>query len=420
MEIWIPYGDTEVCATVYDRNLLGVIKPRNKPGAKDPVAEINRALNNPIGTDKKLADLAKKGKKIAIVVDDHTRPAPSQLMLPPILERLNKAGVSDGDITVIVGGGSHRPSEKGEIKKLVGDEVLKRVKVVTHDSHAKDLVYFGDTSLGTKVYVNKTYAEADVKILTGDINFHYYGGYGGGRKSLLPAIAGYESIQHNHKMLTDPKARAGNLAGNPIQKDMMEAAKMVGVDFILNVVENAKGKIVKAFGGHYEKAFLEGVKLVDRLYKVPVKGRAKIVLVSPGGAPYDINLYQALKAVENAIDLVKPEGVIVLAAECTEGHGHDEFYRWMTECKTVAEAEARTRKRFVIGGFKAFYLLRALSRAHIILVSALPDYYARNVFRMDTAKTVDDGMSKAFKLMGRRSKVWVLPKGTATLPLVTR
>ncbi|HID91124.1 TPA: DUF2088 domain-containing protein, partial [Candidatus Bathyarchaeota archaeon] len=222
MEVWLPYGDTEVCATLDTRRLLGILRPRDAPGVDDPRAEIDRALDHPIGSER-LERIAKPGDRVSIAVDDHTRPTPSRLILPPVLERLGDVGVDERDVTVIFACGSHRPVRDDEAARILGKEVAGRLSVMSHDCRAKDLVHVGRTSLGTDVYVNRAFAEADVRILTGDVDLHYYAGYGGGRKSVLPGLAGYSSIQHNHRMLTDPNARMGRLEGNPIHEDMTEA-----------------------------------------------------------------------------------------------------------------------------------------------------------------------------------------------------
>ena len=419
VDVWLPYGKTEVCARIPTRNFLGTIEPKEKSGVPDPRVAVERALREPIGT-KQLSEIAKPGDKVAIVVDDSTRVTPSYLMVPPLLDELNKAGVKDGDVTVIFGCGTHRAVKPDEMKKLVGEETLKRVRAVNHDCNAKDQVFLGKTSFGTKVYVNKVFADADVKILVGDVDLHYYAGYGGGRKSVLPAVSSAETIQHNHAMLLHPKSRTGVLDGNPVHEDMVEAAKLAKVDFILNIVTNSKLELVQAFAGDLELAFYEGVKLVDEMYKVPIDRRADIVVVSPGGHPLDINLYQAYKGVDNALEAVKRGGVIVLVAECPEGHGHDVFHEWMTKLKNLKAMEKEVKKRFRIGGHKAYYLLKALQKVKIIFVSVMPDYYAVNLFKLKTARVVNDALRGAFDIVGKNAKVWAMPLGNLTFPFVKK
>jgi len=418
VDVWLPYDKTEVCARIPTRNFLGTIEPKEKPGVPDAKAEILRALKEPIGS-KPLSEIVKSGSKVAIVVDDATRPAPSYIIVPPLLEELNHLGVNDEDITIIFGCGTHRAVKLDEARELLGEDVVNRIKAVSHDCHAKDHVYMGTTKKhGTKVFVNKIFAEADVRILTGDIEMHYYAGFGGGRKSVLPGVSSAETIQHNHAMILHPQARTGILEGNPIHEDMVEAAKLAKVDFILNVVMNSKGEIVKAFAGDLEQAFYEGVRLVEEMCKVPIDRRADIIVVSPGGHPADIDLYQAYKAVDNALDSVKRGGVIILVAECPEGYGNEVFYEWMMKFKDAKSMEKEIKKRFVIGGHKAYYLLKTLQKAQIILVSTMPDYYAANVFRLRTARALNDALHDAFEIAGKNAKVWAIPHGHVTFPLV--
>jgi len=418
VDVWLPYGKTEVCVRVPTQNFLGLIEPKEKPGVLDARAEIERALKEPVGS-KRLSEIVKPEHKVAIVVDDATRPAPSHLMVPPILDELNMAGVKNENITIIFGCGTHKAVKNEEVVRLLDEAVLNRVKAISHDCKAEDLVYVGTTQKhGTKVYLNRIFAEADVKILTGDVCFHYYAGYGGGRKSVLPAVSGEETIKHNHAMLLHPNAKTGVLEGNPVHEDMVEAAKLAKVDFILNVVTNSKGEVVKAFAGDLEQAFYEGVKVVDEMYRIPVDRKADIVVVSPGGYPADVNLFQAYKGVDSALEVVKRGGVIVLLAECSQGHGNQVFYDWMVKFSDIKAVEREIKRNFVLGGHKAYYLLKALQNHQIILVSLMPDYYGTNIFKLKTARAVNDALNEAFKVAGKNAKVWAMPYGNFTLPEV--
>jgi len=417
VDVWLPYGKSDVCVRIPARNFLDSIEPKKVPGVEDVNAEIERALSEPIGS-KRLSEIAQPQHKVAIVVDDFTRNTPSQAMLLPVLAELNAAGVKDENVTVIFGCGTHRAVKPEEARRLLGDEVLNRVKTVSHDCNSQDLILVGKTRHRTSVRLNRVFAEADVKVLLGDVNFHYYAGYGGGRKSVMPAISCRETISHNHAMLLDANARAGVLDGNPVHEDMTEAARLAKVDFILNVVTNSKGEIVKAFAGDLEQAFLEATKRVDDLYRVTVDRRADIVVVSPGGYPADINLYQAYKALDNALEVVKRGGTIILVAECAEGHGNQVFCDWMTRLKELKKVEREVKRHFELGGHKAYYLLKALKNHQIILVSSLPDYYANSVFQLKTARAVNDALREALKNAGSQTKVWSMPQGNFTLPEV--
>jgi len=339
-------------------------------------------------------------------------------MLLPVLAELNAAGVKDENVTVIFGCGTHRAVKPEEAAELLGTEALKRVKTISHCCTATDLVYLGTTKTqGNKVLVNRAFAEADVKVLLGDVGFHYYAGYGGGRKSVLPAVCSEETVKQNHALLLHASARTGILEDNPVHQDMTEAARLAKVDFIVNIVGNKKGEIVKAFAGDLEAAFLEAVKLVDAMYRVAIDRRADIIVVSAGGHPADINLYQAYKGLDNALDAVKRGGVIILVAECPEGHGNQVFYDWMTKLADLKNAEREIKRNFVMGGHKAYYLLKALQNHQIILVSSLPDFYATSIFKLKTARAVNDALAEAFKIAGSASRVWAMPWGSYTLPV---
>jgi nickel-dependent lactate racemase len=417
VEVWLPYSDTEVVARVPDENFLGVVDGRDMEGVDDSHREIVEALDSPRG-GKRLEDSVKPGLKVAIVVDDKTRPAPNRLMLPPLLEKLNRLGVDDEAITLIIGCGAHSMRLE-DAPSVVGAEVHRRVSTVVHDCHAPDLVDIGRTSYKNDIFVNSAFAEADMRILTGDVELHYYAGYGGGRKSVLPAICGFESIQRNHRLLLHRRARTGILDGNPVHLDMVEAVRLAEVDFTLNVVLNAKRELVKAVAGDVEEVFMEGVNLVDALYKIPVTEKADIVLVSPGGYPADIDLYQAYKGIDSALNVVKDGGVIILAAECPEGHGNATFHDWMVRFKDRRSVERELRRRFVFGGHKAYYLMKALERVQIILVSTLPDYTSR-MFRLQSEKTLNKAVKTALGTVGKKAKVLAIPHATTTLPLLRK
>jgi nickel-dependent lactate racemase len=418
VDAWLPYGKTDVCVRVPTRNFLGSIEPKEKRGVTDAKAEIERALKEPLGS-KKLADIAKPESKVAVVVDDITRPAPSNVMVPPILDELFAAGVKEENVTVIFACGTHRPVTHDEAISLLGEAIVNRLKTISHDCRATDSVDVGTTrKFGTKVRLNKAFMDADLRILTGDICLHYFAGYGGGRKSILPGIASEDAVKHNHALLLDANARTGVLNENPVHEDMEEAAKLVRVDFALNVVLNSRHDVVKAFAGDVDQVFFEGVKLVDEMYRVQVDRRADIVVVSPGGNPADLNLFQAYKAVDNALQVVKRGGVIVLVAELPDGHGNQDFYDWMVKYGDLKAVEREVKRNFLVGGSKAYYYLKALQKAQIILVSSMPDYYASSVFKLKTARAVNDALNEAFNITGKNARVWTMPYGNYTLPEV--
>jgi len=415
VEISLKYGETSLNIDIPDENLLGIINPNFVKGVENSEDEVLRAILNPLGSPT-LDKIVKPGDRVSIVVDDHTRPIKSKIIVKPLLDYLNKIGIPDENITLIIGHGSHRKIREDEAESLLGKEILERVNWLPHDANSEDLVYIGETSYKTKVYINKIFYDSNVRILTGDVCLHYYAGYGGGRKSVLPAISGMETIRHNHAMLTHPKATTGNLDGNPVHLDMTEAAKMANPQFIVNIVMNHKKEVVKAFAGDLEEAFMQGVKLVDQIYKVKVDKLADIVLVSAGGYPTDIDLYQAYKAIDSALRVVKPGGVLVVAAECRDGHGHQVFYEWMKKYQTLEEIEKEIKNNFKLGGHKAYYLLKAKEKADIILISKMNPKDVKNIFRLEPAKNLDEALEMAFAKKGSNAKILVMPEAAKVLP----
>jgi nickel-dependent lactate racemase len=416
VDVWLPYGKTDVCVRVPVRNLLGSITPIQKPVVADSTAEVERAIKEPIGT-RLLSEIAKPEDKVAILVDDAVSKDLTEIMMLSVLAELNAAGVKDENVTVVFGCDTKGLVKPKEAAAFFGDELLNRVQIVTHDIKAKDLVYVGTTkSYGNKIFLNHVFAEANVKILLGEVKLHYYAGYEGGRKSVITKVSGEETVQYNSAMMLNSAAKAGVLTGNPVHEDMSEAARLAKVDFIVNIVRNSKGELVQVFAGDLDAAFLEAVKLVDEMYKVTVDRRADIVVVSAGGNFADANLDQAYIAVDNASDVVKRGGVIILVAECSEGHGNQVFYDWMSRLTDLKSTEKEIKRNFAIGGYKAYYLLKTLQSHKIILVSSLPDYYANNVFKLKTARAVNDALTEAFKIAGSTSRVWTVPFGSYTLP----
>ncbi|MDR0797362.1 MAG: nickel-dependent lactate racemase, partial [Nitrososphaerota archaeon] len=371
VDVWLPYGKTDICVRVPARNLLGSIIPVQKTGVSDPKAEIDRAIKEPIGT-KRLTEITKPENKVAIIIDDTICKNLNDAMVLSVLSELNDAGVKDENVTIIFSYETNTGTVKSnETTSDLSEEVLNRVNLVKHDIKTKDLVYVGSTkSHGNKISLNRIFAEADVRILLGEVYPHYYAGYEGGRKSVITKVSGEETIQHNSVMMLNSNAKAGILDGNPVHEDMTEAARLAKVNFIVNIVKNSKGELLQAFAGDLEAAFLEAVKLVDEIYKIKVDRRADIVVVSAGGNPLDTTLDKAYKAVDNALDVVKRGGVIILTAECTDGHGNQMFYDWMTKLTDLKSTEKELKRNFALGGHKAYYLLRTLQSHPVILVSA--------------------------------------------------
>lgn len=414
MGIELGYGKGKVKVNVPDKNLITVLAPNEVKAELTGAEEVKRAIENPIGSGR-LKDIVKKGEKVCIITSDITRPMPSKVVMPEVLSELNMGGVEDKDITVVFALGNHRAHTEEEKKYLVGEELYKRVRCV--DSDQKKVVRMGTTSLGTPVDIFEEVAKADRIICMGNIEYHYFAGYSGGAKAIMPGVSTAAAIQANHSKMVEETACAGAIKGNRVRADIDEVAIFVKIDFIVNVVLNEKKQIIKAVAGDYILAHREGCKFLDKLYKVKIKKRADIVIVSAGGYPKDINLYQAQKALDNSKHAVKTGGIIILVAACIEGLGEEVFERWMNEAKCPADMVRKIQDKFELGGHKAAAIGMVQLKTDIFLVSDMEDDFARSMFFMPF-KTVQDAVDKALKKMGSKAGVIVMPYGGSTLPCI--
>ncbi len=412
-ELKLPYGDGYLPVAVPTERLLGVVLP--KAAANGDRAEqdvVRQALARPLGTPA-LRTLVRPGQQVAIVVSDGTRPCPTDRLLPPVLEELAAAGVPDADVTVVVALGLHRAQTPAELAALVGPEVQARVQVVNHD--VEDVVLLGRTARGTPVELFRPLVEADVRICLGNLEFHYFAGFSGGAKAVLPGCASPSTIAANHGLMTRPGAATGCSAGNPVREDLEEGAAMLGVDFILNAIVDDRHRMVAAFAGHVRDAHRKGCEQVAERGAVPIARCADIVLVSAGGYPLDVNMYQAQKALDNAVHAVREGGVIVWVAECREGLGGDTFASWLQEADSANEVLARIEREFILGGHKAAAIAAVLKKARVHLVSSLS---AEAIGRVGLVPfdDLDQAVAAAREVVGPEARIWVMPYGDSVLP----
>ena len=413
MKINLPYGKKALPLEVPDTNLLDVLSPKEIIPHERADFIIKHALEKPMGTNR-LSDIASRGDRVAIVVDDYTRPCPNEKMLLPVLEELKVAGVSDSDILVIVATGTHTPPSYEKIKEIVGDKVSRNYNVISNDVVNGDHAQIGISKRGNTVEILRDYVDADVKIILCDIEYHYFAGYGGTRKSILPGIASKNTIQSNHSMLFEEGSSTGVLHGNHLSEEMNEAMHMAGCDFSLGVVLNSDHQIVGAWSGRPESVMDAGVKLVNSMYKVEVKDVPDIVVVGANGHPHDINMYQAMKAMHTGCQVVKDNGVIVLVAKCPEGHGSNLYVDWLKTNKNSGEVQKALEENFIIGAHKAYYHYKAVENHTIILVSDIDKSEVEDLFNFKQADNPDDALKMAFDITGKEAKVLVVPMGTTT------
>ena len=362
---------------VPEQNLIGELHANEVPVGLTGEAEVRRALENPIGSPR-LKDIVHAGETVAIVTSDVTRPMPTKLVMPALLDELYAGGVRKEDITLVFALGSHRHQTDEERQRLAGERAWNEIKCV--DSDPDNCIGYGTTSRGTPVDITRVVAQADRRICLGNIEYHYFAGYSGGAKAIMPGASTRAAIQANHSRMILPEAKAGALEDNPVRLDIEEAGAMVGIDFIVNVVLSEHKEILKAVAGDVTKAHREGCRFLDTLYRKELSAPADIVLVSQGGAPKDLNLYQTQKALDNAKHAVKDGGVIILIGSCREGLGERTFEQWMTSAPTAHSLIERIGREFRLGGHKAAAIAMVLEKAEVDLVSELDDDFVRSIF----------------------------------------
>lgn len=412
MKIELGFGKGVQAVEIPDKNLRGILTPNDVPHGLMGEEEVRRALSAPIGTPP-LREIVKPGEKIAIITSDITRPMPTYTVMPPLLDELYAAGVKPEDITLVFALGSHRKHTEEERRHLAGDRAFQEIHCV--DGDVSDVVHLGTTSRGTPVDIVRVVAEADRRICLGNIEYHYFAGYSGGAKAIMPGVSTRDAIQSNHKRMVQEEACAGRIAGNPVREDIEEAAALCGVDFILNVVLDEHKKIVKAVAGDVTAAHREGCKFLDSLYRKEIPQREDIVIVSQGGAPKDLNLYQTQKALDNAKHAVKKGGVMILVGSCKEGLGERVFEEWMTTSPSPESMIERIGRDFQLGGHKAAAIAMVLQNADIYLVSDLEPDFVSSIFLKPYA-SVQEALDAAFQKLGPDAGVLVMPYGGSTLP----
>ncbi|MFZ7134548.1 MAG: nickel-dependent lactate racemase [Eubacteriales bacterium] len=407
------YGNKPQKVEISENNLIAVLKPNQLQVNEKGNVLIEEALNNPIGAPV-LSEILSHGDKVVIVTSDITRPVPSDKIIPSIVKRLNHGGIPDSDITIVFALGSHRKNTIDEMKKMVGETIYHRIRCI--NSEVDDVVDMGTTSLGTPVKISRTVAEADIRIGVGNIEYHYFAGYSGGAKCIMPGVSTRDAIKNNHRLMTHDKAVAGLLEGNPVREDIEEAIEFCKLHYIVNVILDEEKEIICAVAGHYIQAHRIGCTFLDRLYLKPIKEKADIVIVSQGGFPKDINLYQTQKALDNAKHAVKKGGVIILVGSCKEGFGEDEFEKWMVNTKKPAEMIERIQTDFKLGGHKAAAIAQILTYADIYLVSDMDFDLVRKIF-FTPYQNVQDALKDAFSKLGDNASVILMPYGGSTLPV---
>lgn len=417
----LKYGTATIACELSAR-VLAATDPGPLP---DPVAEVHRALGAPIGTPP-LAEIVRGRERIVIVTSDITRYTGSEIYLPILVEELNKCGIPDDDIEVIIALGIHRKQTQTEHRKILGP-LYGRINVYDHEcDDREELVDLGMTSSGLPVQINRRVIEADRVIVTGTIGLHYFAGFGGGRKSLVPGVASRETCMATHFAIfnpseqggRNPQAQTANLDGNPVHQAILEAAQMVKPDFILNTVLTADKQIARVFCGELERAHLAGCELAKSLYTVPLEQAADLAIVSCGGHPKDINFIQAHKALDYGVHAVKSGGTVILLAACPDGFGNPTFFDWFNY-EDLDVFEKALRSRYEINGQTAWSTLSKARAWRVILVSEFTCEETEKM-GMEKAAGLDEALQIAYKQLPENPEVVVIPDGGTILPIISQ
>lgn len=421
VEINLPYDKKMITARIPDKNFIGLLESKAEHFS-NPYTEketVEKSLDNPIGS-LPLEELAKGKKDIILISSDHTRPVPSHIITPIILRRIRSVNKT-ARIRILVATGFHRPSTREELISKYGKEIVENEEIVMHIStDDSSMVKIGQLPSGGDCIINRIAAEADLLLAEGFIESHFFAGFSGGRKSVLPGIASYKTIMANHsgEFIDSSNSRTGNLTDNPIHNDMVYAAAKANLAFIVNVVLDGDKKIIGSFAGDMVEAHKVGcnfVKEIARVKKIP----CDIAVSTNGGFPLDQNIYQAVKGMTAAEATNKDGGVIIMVAGCRDGHGGEGFYENIANVKNpneFLEAAIHTpRLETVPDQWTSQILARILVHHHIIFVSDLVDPELITSMHMEIAKTFDEALERAFEREGLNAKVTVIRDGLSVI-----
>lgn len=416
-----PYGKTFIDYDFKDERLSAVLESgvhgysANKSGG-DLVAE---ALASPIGTQK-LSELAKGKSKVVIIASDHTRPVPSKIIIPPVLAEIRK-GNPNADITILIATGCHRGTTAEELTDKFGEEIVKNEKIVVHDCDDEaNLVSLGRLPSGGECIINKIAYEADLLVSEGFIEPHFFAGFSGGRKSVLPGIASRKTVLANHcsEFIDSSFARTGILEKNPIHEDMLWAAGKAKLAFIVNVVLDLNKNAIFAVAGDYIKAHTAGCEFLKELCCVKAVP-SDIVITTNGGYPLDQNVYQAVKGMTAAEASVKENGVIIMMARSNDGHGGKNFFDQIALeediDKTLALFRGRGRSETVADQWQTQVFIRVLKHAKVIYISDMPDDLISQM-HMIPAHDIGNAITKAKALLNNDSPtITAIPDGVSVI-----
>ena len=420
MELHFPYGKETLSIDIDDKNLKGVLVSslHDYKSQKSPKDLVEEALMNPIGSER-LSKLSEGKKKVVLICSDHTRAVPSKVIVPPMLREIRK-GNPDAEVTIVISTGCHRATTREELIAKFGEEIVEKDNIVIHNADESPVTFLGILPSGGELLINSIVAEADLVCSEGFIEPHFFAGFSGSRKSILPGVASRTTVLANHcsEFIASPYSRTGILEGNPIHRDMVWAARKAKLAFICNVVINSEKEPIYAVAGDVEKAHEEGCRFLSSLCRVKA-ATADIVISTNGGYPLDQNIYQAVKGMTAAEATVREGGVIIMLAASNDGLGGDDFYHQMADekdiHKTMALFLSRGRNETVPDQWQTQIFLCILMKATVVYVSSAPAGIVEDL-HMVPAHSLEEALEKARKIVGKAdATITAIPDGVSVI-----
>ncbi len=415
-----PFGKEKIEHSFDDR-LKAVLtsKLHSYKPAKSGSELVADAMKEPVGSER-LCELAKGKKKIVIIASDHTRPVPSKDIIPNMLSEIRE-GNPEAEVSILIATGCHRGTTKDELVFKFGEEIVKNEKIVIHDCDDKEnLVTIGTLSNGLPLVINKTAAEADLLVSEGFIEPHFFAGFSGGRKSVMPGVCSRVSVMANHcsEFIASEYSRTGNLENNPIHAQMIEAAQMAGLKYIVNVVINAEKQTIYAVAGDTLAAHKKGTDFINDLCRAEAV-KSDLVISTNGGYPLDQNIYQSVKGMTAAEATVKKGGVIIMIADASDGSGSNEFYHDLADCDDISATEAKMLARknteTTPDQWESQILIRILKYARVIYISNLDDKIITDM-HMTPAKNLTEALKLAEEMLGTTDySITAIPDGVSVV-----
>jgi nickel-dependent lactate racemase len=417
MQIHLPYGRSQLVATIPDGFAVDIIEAPETPAAADPLRVVRAALENPVGnfawTDFQNA------RSVAIAVNDKTRPVPHHQLLPPLLERLAALGVPDSAITFYLAVGTHPPMMPDEFPASLPPDIIARYRVVSHDSENDDLlVHLGETSGGTPIWTNKDFYRADFKIVVGNIEPHQFVGFSGGVKTAVIGLGGFTTINKNHSLMTHPRSQLATYDDNPARQDVEEIGQKIGIHLALNAILNQQKQIVHALAGDPRAVMHAGIPLSRQVCQVGVREKYDLLISSTGGHPKDLNVYQAQKGLAHAALIARDGGTVILVAACSEGTGSPHYEDWMAGKTSHEEVlKAFHAEGFRIGPHKGFQIARDATKLRLLFCSEMPERLARAML-LNPVKDLQTAVNLALADLPAGQRIGILPHASSTIPFV--